>query len=93
MSVKECISNGTVKALLGSRMVVSVALVLIGIFIGATIANPKPAEAEIREGPKQEAYLSGGARSEIVLKRIATVIERMDGRIERIEKILVKVSK
>lgn len=43
---------------------------------------------EIREGPRREAFLSGGARAEIVLREIAETLKRIDARLERFEQAL-----
>jgi hypothetical protein len=46
--------------------------------------------AEVTELPRREAFLAGGERSEIVLRDIATVLKRMDTRLERIEQVVAK---
>jgi hypothetical protein len=46
------------------------------------------AQGDVRESPRPEAFLSGGARSEIVLKEISETLKRIDARLERFEKAL-----
>ena len=46
-------------------------------------------QAEVTELPRREAFLAGGERSELVLRDIATVLKRMDTRLDRIEQVVV----
>ena len=46
------------------------------------------AQGDVRETPPREQFLSGGARSEIVLKEIAEILKRIDQRLDRFEKAL-----
>jgi hypothetical protein len=46
------------------------------------------AQGDVRETPRPETFLSGGARSEIVLKEISETLKRIDARLERFEKAL-----
>lgn len=46
------------------------------------------AQGDIRETPRPEAFLSGGARSEIVLREMSETLKRIDSRLERFEKAL-----
>lgn len=46
------------------------------------------AQGDVREAPRPEAFLSGGARSEIVLREIAETLKRIDSRLERCERAL-----
>lgn len=62
------------------------ALVSFGYVFGATVGLSPSAEAEVREVTPPEAFKSGGARSEIVLKEIAAMLQKMDGRLANIEK-------
>lgn len=64
------------------------AMILFGIWIGATIGVPHRADAGVRKGPEHEAFLSGSERSEKVLRDIAVIVARMDGRIANIEKAI-----
>jgi hypothetical protein len=55
------------------------------------LAWPRPSDTvggEIRELPPRDAFLSGGARSEIVLREISETLHRMDLRLERFERAL-----
>ncbi len=55
-------------------------------------ANGSPrsttAQGDVREAPVREQFLSGGARSEIVLKEISETLKRIDQRLDRFEKAL-----
>jgi hypothetical protein len=46
------------------------------------------AQGDVRETPRPETFLSGGARSEIVLKEMSETLKRIDARLERFEKAL-----
>ncbi len=46
------------------------------------------AQGDVRETAPQGQFLSGGARSEIVLKEIAEILKRIDQRRDRFEKAL-----
>ncbi len=48
-----------------------------------------PSDADVRETPPRRAFQSGGARSEIVLKEMLAVLQRIDQRLERLEKHVV----
>ena len=61
-------------------------LVLGGYVAGSTVGGPPSAEAEVREVTPREAFKSGGARSEIVLKEIAGILQKMDARLANLEK-------
>jgi transposase len=68
---------------LGAAM--AVALVLLVAF---ALRWPSAVQGEIRESARPEAFLSGGARSEIVLKEIHETLRRIDARLERFERAL-----
>ena len=72
--------------------VIYVGLVLFGIAVGVSFGEPQTADAEVRKGKEQVTFQSGGARSEKILKEIAGIVARMDGRMAKIEGILVKAS-
>ena len=68
-----------------------VLLVLCGVAAGY-VAGQSPrgfdaARAEVRETTQRATFLAGSERSEAVLREIASTLKRMDGRLERIEKI------
>ena len=66
--------------------------VLVGWAIGAgALAIPtSQAHPEIRKGTQTEGFKSGAERSEAVLKDILDTLNRLDGRLERIENALLK---
>jgi len=49
------------------------------------------AQGDVREAPAREQFLSGSARSEVVLKEIAETLKRIDQRLDRFEKALREV--
>ena len=63
----------------------AVALVVLA---AVALRWPPVVQGEIRESPRPEAFLSGGARSEIVLKEINETLRRIDARLERFERAL-----
>jgi len=69
--------------LVGAAM--AVALVLLAAF---ALRSPSAVQGEIRESARPEAFLSGGARSEIVLKEMSETLRRIDARLERFERAL-----
>ena len=44
--------------------------------------------ADTRQSPPREAFLSGGERSEAVLREILATLKQIDGRLERFERAL-----
>ncbi len=48
----------------------------------------RTAQGDVRETPRPEMFLSGGARSEVVLKEVLETLKRIDARLERFEKAL-----
>jgi hypothetical protein len=70
----------------GIHWLSGVLLVLGGYVMGSSAGLPLTAEAEVREVTPPEAFKSGGARSEVVLKEIAATLQRMDARMVTIEK-------
>jgi hypothetical protein len=68
--------------------VVCVATIVVAsiLIVGLRVRDTSSALAETPEPTHRGAFLSGGARSEVVLREIKTILERMDARIARIEK-------
>jgi hypothetical protein len=64
---------------------VAIALVLLAT---NCLVGPAAAQRDARETPHPETFLSGGARSEIVLREISETLKRIDSRLERFEKVL-----
>jgi hypothetical protein len=65
------------------------ALAALGLILALAWPRPTPIlGGDIRELPPREAFLSGGARSEIVLKEISETLRRIDLRLERFERAL-----
>ena len=73
---------------IGAALVGIAAFILCGVCWSTASAQP-----DREEGPRKEAFRSGGARSEDVLKEIAGTLKRIDQRLERIEKVVVDGAK
>lgn len=74
------------------RSLVPLILVAVLAFTAGMLLRPiDPVGAEVRGQPAPQAFKSGGARSEAVLKEISATLKVIDGRIERIEKSVSKV--
>ena len=65
------------------RLLAAAALVAAASFWNLQAYDP--AQAEVREGQKREAFMSGGARSELVLRDIHETLKQIDRRLERFE--------
>lgn len=61
------------------------ALLASAVYLGLPSASPD-ARAQGATPPAPRAFLSGGERSEIILREIAETLRRIDGRLERLEK-------
>jgi hypothetical protein len=64
---------------------------LAALALALLVVWPRPAPTvgqEIRVSPQRETFLSGGARSEIILREIAETLKRIDARLERFEQAL-----
>ena len=73
---------------LGAAFVGTAAFLLCFVCWSTVSAQP-----DREEGPRKEAFRSGGARSEDVLKEIAVILNRIDKRLERIEKVVADGAK
>jgi hypothetical protein len=60
-----------------------------GYAAGVAGQSSSSLHAEVTELPRREAFMAGGERSELVLRDIATVLKRMDTRLDRIEQVVV----
>lgn len=61
-------------------------LVVAGYLAGTAAGPPSSAMAEVREVRPPATFKSGGERSEVVLKEIAAVLQRIDTRLANLEK-------
>ena len=69
------------------------ALAAGGMACVLALASPAPADPDGgREGAQQQAFLSGGERSVIVLREIKEVLERIDSRLQRMEDKLARMA-
>jgi len=62
--------------------------IAIALLATHSLLGPTAAQGDGRETPRPEMFLSGGARSEIVLREISETLKRIDSRLERFEKVL-----
>ncbi len=65
------------------RLLAAAALVVAASFWN--LQTHDPVQAEVREGQKRDAFMSGGARSELVLRDIHETLKQIDRRLERFE--------
>ena len=68
------------------RFVQALVLVAAGIIIGRLTDDPGVLHADVRKGERREAFLSGGERSEQVLREISKTLSTIDERLARFEK-------
>ena len=69
----------------------ALAIALTAGFLAGTAAGPPPAaRADVRRTQPREAFQAGSERNESVLREIAATLNRIDSRVERIEKSLSK---
>lgn len=67
------------------------AVVLLGAFwLGTAVPPPVAGTAEVQQPESKEQFLAGDERSIPVLKEIAATAKQIDGRLERIEKLLAE---
>ena len=63
----------------------SLALVAMGVCLGWLTAGAKPQATADEKDQEPTAFLSGGERAVVELKKISGQISKLDGRIARIE--------
>ena len=68
------------------RWVLICVVLAVGFAAGNLLRQPSVAGADSRGAPPRKTFLSGSERSAVVLQEILTVLKRMDGRLERIER-------
>lgn len=72
-----------------TRSMAYLGLAALGLLLATAWPQPsRTVGGEIRESPPREAFLSGGARSEIVLREISETLKRIDLRLERFERAI-----
>jgi hypothetical protein len=57
-----------------------------------TFGPPRYDAAEVRQPGSPGHFKSGGERSAAILTEIAATLEKMDGRVERIEKAVIELN-
>ncbi|MCA9076292.1 MAG: hypothetical protein KDA93_14780 [Planctomycetaceae bacterium] len=73
--------------------VATIGLVLLaGYFMGRVTSGPSIAHADVRQTPRREAFQSGDELSVGVLKEISATLKRIDGRLERMEQQIPKLT-
>ncbi|MFQ5734637.1 MAG: hypothetical protein ACE5KM_22105 [Planctomycetaceae bacterium] len=78
-----------------SRSLVLLSVLTLGVVIGRFSSGPPESRAQTtNRAPKgRKAFLSGGERSEKVLREISGILKRMDTRVANIEKIMQQQAK
>lgn len=66
------------------------ALAIVGLACAIAWATPATAVPEDAKEPAPQGFLSGGARSIVVLDEIKVVLERIDSRLQRIEEHMAR---
>ena len=68
--------------------------ILIGFVVATTVGRPAPLMAQqkfsSRNNKPPQAFLSGSERSLKLLEKISRQLETMDGRVKKIEAVIVK---
>ncbi len=72
------------------RTLIAMGLVLLGVAIGRCLDGPDTTLAQAPVPKSRKAFLSGGARSEKILKDISETLKKIDGRVSNIEAHLTK---
>jgi hypothetical protein len=73
------------------RRFIAPALLIATGFVLGRLGDPTPAAvADTRSTPEREAFQSGGARSESILKEMNATLKTIDGRLSRIEAAISK---
>jgi len=80
LSISRC--RGVCAGMAAGMLVAALALPIASLTGGAATAEDQAAA--------QQHFLSGGERSAVVLREIQAVLERIDGRLERIETLMAK---
>jgi hypothetical protein len=67
-------------------------MLLTGAFAAGSLVSSveDQAGAEVRTSPPRKAFLSGGARSELVLREISATLKRIETQLGRIERKIPK---
>ena len=73
----------------GRRWTACAGVAALGLVLAMAWPRPTPTlGGDIRELPPRETFLSGGERSEAVLKEMSETLRRIDGRLEHFERAL-----
>jgi hypothetical protein len=82
-------TKSTVSSPLARRLAACAGVAALGLVVALAWPRPTPIlGGDIRELPPRETFLSGGARSEVVLKEISDTLRRIDTRLEHFERAL-----
>jgi hypothetical protein len=69
------------------QALIAVALVGVGILVGAAAFPPSQAWGEVRVTPPPKAFESGGLIGVPILKEIAATLHTMDARLAKVEAV------
>ncbi len=67
------------------HIVVMVLCFLVAFALGQALQAPAQLRTTFESPPPRETFLSGGERSERILRDISAILKQMDGRLARIE--------
>ena len=66
------------------------AIASVAFLFGQYAQGPASVHAEVRESKPRKTFKSGAARSEPVLREILATLRKIDGRLQRIEGVVLK---
>ncbi len=75
------------------RKTLLIAIVVLGAFwLGSMARENSVANAGVRQGKTHQAFQSGATRSIVVLQDIAATLQKIDGRLKRIEEVAISTN-
>ena len=75
------------------KMLMIAGAIASGAFLSGHFSQGPPSvHAEVRKSASRETFKSGAARSEPVLREILATLRKIDGRLQRIEGVVLKAA-
>ena len=85
-------AQGTIHAISAGKAFLATALLAAG-YLAGQCTHDATVQAEVRPGQPEPAHFRSGAqRSELLLKDISATLEKIDARLERMEKLATQFS-